>query len=209
MSCFGTPHCPRVALAQAAETAVIGFSLEEDARRVMQVLPKRFGKYGLTLHPEKTRLVPFRPPRDTERDGPRGSSRPSQPGSFDLLGFTHFWARSRRGRWVIKRRTATRRFSRALKQVAEWCRLARHRPIREQQRDLSRKLRGHYGYYGITGNSVALDRFRREVKRVWQRWLARRSERSRSRDYLDQLTERFALPAATAVHSILRGAANP
>jgi RNA-directed DNA polymerase len=186
-------------LVRYADDAVISFSLEEDARRVLEVLPKRFGKHDLTLHPEKTRLVLFRPPRS-------GSS---QPGSLDLLGFTHHWAKSRRGYWVIKRKTATGRFTRALKRMAEWCRRARHRPVREQHRDLSRKLRGHYGYYGITGNSRALSRFRHEVARIWWKWLARRSQRRLTWDRFKQLLECFPLPAATATHSTLRSAANP
>ncbi len=110
---------------------------------------------------------------------------------------------------MIKRKTATGRFTRALKRVAEWCRCARHRPIREQHRDLSRKLRGHYGYYGITGNSEALARFRHEVTKVWRKWLVRRSQRKRSWDHFNQLMERFPLSAAIAVHSTFRGAANP
>lgn len=191
-------------LVRYADDAVICFSLEEDARRVMDVLPKRFGKYGLALHPEKTRLVQFRPPRTSERDGSRGGSGPSQPGSFDLLGFTHHWAKSRRGHWVIKQRTAKDRFARSLKRMAEWCRLARHRPVRDQHRDLSRKLRGHYGYYGITGNWEALDRFRFEVGKVWRKWLGRRSQRRQSWDRFNQFLERFALPAAVAVHSTWR-----
>jgi RNA-directed DNA polymerase len=199
----------RASLVRYADDAVIGFSLEDDARRVMAVLSKRFGKYGLTLHPEKTRLVSFRPPRGTERDRLRGGSGPPRPGAFDLLGFTHFWAKSRRGHWVIKRKTATGRFTRALKRVAEWCRLARHRPIGEQHKDLSRKLRGHYGYYGITGNSEALVRFRHEVTKVWRKWLVRRSQRKRNWDHFNRLMERFPLPAAIAVHSTFRGAANP
>jgi len=196
-------------LVRYADDAVISFSLEEDARRVMEVLPKRFGKYGLTLHPEKTRLVPFRPPRRTKREEAREGSEPPQPGSFDLLGFTHHWAKSRRGNWVIKQRTAKGRFARSLKRVAEWCRQVMHRPIREQHRDLSRKVRGHYGYYGITGNWVALDRFRFEVTKVWRKWLRRRSQRKRSWDCFNQMMERFPLPAAVAVHSTSRGAVNP
>jgi RNA-directed DNA polymerase len=194
----------RAHLVRYADDAVILLSSERDARRVMDVLPKRFGKYGLTLHPEKTRLVPFRPPRPTKANGPQGETGPSRPGTFDLLGFTHHWAKSRRGYWVIKRRTAKGRFARALKRVAEWCRQARHRPLREQHQDLCRKLQGHYGYYGITGNSPALGRFRTEVTRVWVKWLARRSQRRRSWDYFEQLLERFKLPAAIAVHSTWR-----
>jgi group II intron reverse transcriptase/maturase len=186
-------------LVRYADDAVISFSLEEDARRVMEVLPKRLGKYGLTLHPEKTRLVFFKPPRD---------GRP-QPGSFDLLGFTHYWGKSRRGYWVIKQKTATGRFTRAVKHVAEWCRHGRHRPVRDQHRDLCRKLRGHYGYYGITGNSEALSRFRYVVIRNWWKWLARRSQKRLSWERFKKLLECFPLPAAVAVHSTLRGAAKP
>jgi RNA-directed DNA polymerase len=197
----------RAFLVRYADDLVICFACEEDARRVMDVLPKRFGKYGLALHPEKTRLVQFRPPRGSGQGGPPAGG--GGPGSFDLLGFTHHWARSRRGSWVIKQQTAKGRFSRALKRMAEWCRLVRHRPIDEQHRDLSRKLRGHYGYYGITGNSYALGRFRYEVGKVWRKWLARRSQRKRSWDHFNRLLERFPLPAAGAVHSTLRGAAKP
>jgi RNA-directed DNA polymerase len=158
-------------LVRYADDFVIGFSHEVDARRVMDVLPKWFGKYGLTLHPEKTRLVRFHPPRRRQDGGI------DEPESFDLLGFTHIWARSRKGAWVIKQRTAEGRFSRSLKAIAAWCRLNRHRPMKEQHVTLCRKLRGHFGYYGITGNSDALARFRFRVDREWQRWLSRRSQK--------------------------------
>ncbi len=164
----------RAALIRYADDAVIAFSSEVDARRVLAVLPKRFGKYGLTLHPEKTRLVPFRRPRS-----PGGGKRGHRPGTFDLLGFTHYWGRSYRGFLVVKRQTARGRLSRALKQVALWCRAHRHQPVVEQQRSLNLKLRGHYGYYGITGNIRALARFRKGVERLWRRWLLRRSQRAR------------------------------
>ena len=96
----------RAFLVRYADDFVIGCSNEVDAKRLMEVLPKRFGKYGLALHPKKTRLICFRPPR-VRRDGGF-----DEPGSFDLLGFTHFWAKSRRGQWVIKRKTAKGRFRR-------------------------------------------------------------------------------------------------
>ena len=112
------------------------------------MLPKRFGKYGLTLHPKKTGLVPFqRPPRRSAR---KDSTEGSQPGSFDLLGFTHYWSLWRKGNWVVKRKTAKSRLTRALRRVAQWCRTHRHQPIREQHRPLSpeaqralRVLRNH------------------------------------------------------------------
>ena len=142
----------------------MGFACEEDARRVLDVLPKRFGKYGLTLHPDKTRLVPFRPrPRPTATDSGAGS----QPGTFDLLGFTHYWGRSRQGQLGGEAADGRRAgSSRALRTIAEWCRLNRHRPIAEQHQTLSQKLRGHFAYYGITGNGEALRRFRDAVIRA-------------------------------------------
>lgn len=194
-------------LIRYADDAVLGFSQEEDARRVLAVLPKRFGKYGLRLHPEKTRLIDFRRPRG---GGPSAPSKPPRRRTFDLLGFTHYWARSRRGYWVIKQKTATDRLSRAISRIGEWCREHRHAPVDEQHRELSQKLRGHYGYYGITGNSDGLSHFVSEVKRRWNYWLNRRSDRRR------WTWERFArylrahpLPPPIAVHSVLRHAANP
>jgi group II intron reverse transcriptase/maturase len=133
---------------------VIGFTHEDDARRVMEVLPKRFGKYGLTLHPEKTRLVPFR--RPPHRSSGKGGNSGNRPGTFDLLGFTHYWGRSRKGNWVVKRKTMSSRLSQALRKIAQWCRVHRHRPIEEQQLTLSQKLRGHFAYYDPLPQAVAL-----------------------------------------------------
>jgi len=193
----------RAFLIRYADDFVMGFSCEEDAKRVMEVLPKRFGKYGLTLHPDKTRLVPFRrpspcPPRD-------GSGSESPPGTFDLLGFTHYWSRSRKGNWVVKRKTAPSRFTRAIRAIAQWCRLHRHRPVAEQHQTLSQKLGGHFAYYGITGNSAALARLRCEVERIWRKWLSRRKRgQPMPWERFAKLLERYPLPAAVAVHSAYR-----
>jgi group II intron reverse transcriptase/maturase len=185
-------------LIRYADDFVMGFSCEEDAQRVMEVLPKRFAKYGLTLHPDKTRLVPFvRPsqPPGSEATGP-------QPGTFDLLGFTHFWGRSRRGGWVIQRHTASDRFHRALRKIAVWCRTNRHRPVAEQHVTLSRKLRGHDAYYGITGNFRALALLRHVVTQVWRKWLARRRAGPLPWEHFARLLARFPLPKARVVHSM-------
>src|SRR5271163_4670332 len=141
-------------LIRYADDFVLGFSQEEDARRVLAVLPQRFSKYGLTIHPDKTRLIPFQQPPVAARGKGAGSGTP--PGTFTLLGFTHYWGRSWRGNWVVKRKTASSRLSRALRSIAQWCRWNRHQPIGEQQQTLGQKLRGHFAYYGITGNSRAL-----------------------------------------------------
>ena len=120
-------------LIRYADDFVIGFTDEQDARRVMEVLPKRFGKYGLKVHPEKTRLLRFSKPTD-RNDGDAG-----QPERFDLLGFTHYWGRGRKGNPVVKRKTSSKRMSRALKAINEWCRNHRHQPIAQQQNTLSQK----------------------------------------------------------------------
>jgi len=138
-----------------ADDFIILFREEADALRVLDVLPKRFGRYGLTLHPGKTRLVAFRRPGPSRPRGGDGG----EPGSFELLGFNHHWARSRASKWVVKQSTSKSRFSRAMQKIAEWCRRNRHRPIREQWEQLREKVRGHDGYYGIIGNSRALARF--------------------------------------------------
>jgi len=191
----------RAFLVRYADDFVIVLSCEEDARRVLDVLPKRFGKYGLTLHPEKTRLVEFRRPPFSRPTGGEGGT---GAGTFDLLGFTHFWGRSRKGNWVVQRRTARSRFSRALKRVREWCRLYRHEPVGRQRAALAQKLRGHYGYYGIGWNTVGIRRFYREVVRVWRKWLDRRSQRARMNwDKMNRLLKRHPLPVPCIMHPSL------
>ena len=185
-------------LIRYADDAVLVFARKEDAERVMEVLPKRFGKYGLTVHPEKTRLICFGKPQKCEE----GMLEPPRREKFNFLGFTHHWGRSRRGVWVVKRKTESSRFTRALKSVTEWCRRNRHRPLGEQQRILSRKLNGHYAYYGITGNIRCLDSFLFAVMRIWRKWLTRRSrDRSITWERFNLLLQRYPLPPARIVHS--------
>ncbi len=194
----------RAYVVRYADDFVIGFTDDEDARRVMAVLPKRFGKYGLTVHPDKTRLVPFRKPRG-ERRPPDGDG----PGTFDFLGFTHFWARSRKGNWILKRKTAANRFTRAVRTIAQWCRTHRHDPIAEQHRKLCQKLQGHAAYYGITGNSPALSRFRHVVLGVWRKWLLRRRRAWRApAGWFGRLLQRYPVPYLLAVHTVCRDVAN-
>jgi len=187
---------------------VIGFRDQRDAQRVKEVLPKRFGKYGLTIHPTKTQLVPFQPPSSTV--GGRDEQPHERPGTFDLLGFTHFWGRSRKGQWIVKRKTASNRFSRAVRSIDSWCRSNRHQPIGLQQQKLNQKLRGHYAYYGITGNSWALGRFRYEVQRCWQKRLNRRN-RQRTMDWnvFERLIQRYPLAPVRTVHSVIRPSSEP
>lgn len=162
-------------LVRYADDLVIICQREDDARQVLTELPERFGAFGLTLHPEKTRLVPFhRPDLDA---GPKGrDGRGNGSGTFDLLGFTHLWRRTRQGGWAIQRRTAASRLRRVLHRVADWCRANRHKPVLEQRQTLNRKMQGHYNYYGITWNYVMLQSFYTQVCRIWWKWLNRRSQ---------------------------------
>jgi RNA-directed DNA polymerase len=184
-----------------ADDFVIGVAREDDARRIMDVLPKRMSKYGLTVHPEKTRMVRFQPPQaddseTEERDLP-------EPRTFDFLGFTHYWGRSQRGVWVVKRKTANSRLKRALSALSEWCWKNLHLPIMEQHQKLVQKLRGHYGYYGIIGNYFSLLEFREEARGIWRRTLSRR-RRDGDVTWAEflRLEKRYSLPRARVVHGL-------
>lgn len=182
-------------LVRYADDAVLVFTNESDARRVLEVLPKRFARFGLTLHPDKTRMVAFRRPDRRGSDDDDG-------GSFDLLGFTHFWAKSRKGSWVVKRRTASERLSRSLQRARQWLTSRRHRRISEYWLTLTKKMRGHYDYYGITGNFDRIRAFYRQVERIWRKVLARRSQRSgMSWKRMKQVLQRYPLPRPRIVHA--------
>jgi RNA-directed DNA polymerase len=176
-----------------ADDLVVLFESKQDAERFLVALPKRFGKYGLTLHPDKTRMISFQRP-DRVDDGADG------PAAFDFLGFTHHWAVSRKGRWVVKQRTAKDRFRRALRRLREWCRWNRHDPVKEQHRKLTKKLNGHYAYYGISSNFDGISRFFYRAHFVWHAALARRSQRGMSWRTMEKLLERYPLPAPRIVH---------
>lgn len=188
----------QASLIRFADDFVLVFQLEVDARRVMAVLPKRFDKYGLRLHPDKTRLVRFERPREREPDR---TQRHGVPRSFDFLGFTHYWEKSRRGNWAVKRKTAADRITRFLRKLNLWCQGNRHVPMALQHAQLLRKLRGHYGYYGITGNSRSLSSLHHWAKRIWRKWLSRRSRTSNlTWERFNLLLERYPLPNPRICH---------
>lgn len=175
----------RAFLVRYADDFVMVFSEREDAERVLDVLPKRLARFSLTLHPEKTRLIRFRHP----------DNGPGNNGTFDFVGFTLFWGRTRRGKWSLKRKTSAARFSRAMRAMNSWLARVRHVPIEQQAALLSAKLRGHFNYYGVRGNSIALGRFSYEVRGRWKRWLGRRSQRGWiTWVEMNQLLRRFPLP---------------
>jgi group II intron reverse transcriptase/maturase len=184
-------------LIRYADDFIIGCELEEDARRIMKVLPKRFGKYDLTIHPKKTVLVDFRSPDWRKKTG-------TSQHTFDFLGFTHYWAKSRKGNWAIKRKTAAKRLRRSMKAIWQWCHDNRHWSLPEQHRIMSSKLRGHYQYYGIRGNYRMLEMVYKCARKSWKRWLGARSRD----DYLtwenfeEKILKAFPLPQPRIVHQI-------
>ena len=182
-------------LVRFADDFVMTFETHHDARRVLEVLGKRLGRYGLTLHPDKTRFIDFRP----QRRG--GTHADCKDPPFDFLGFTHAWeSRARARTWCGKRRRRLS-FARALGALTDWCRANRHRPILDQLARPSAKLVGHFAYYGITGNSRRLTQYRNEVTKTWRKWLARRT-RSKRLPWarFTAFLARHPLPPARIVH---------
>jgi len=161
----------RAWLVRYADDFVVVFERRGDALRVQEVLPKRFERFGLTLHPEKTRLVRFKPPQQPGAGG-RGSS-------FDFLGFTFHPKRSRGNHWIPAWKTSRKSFTKALRALDQWMRRHRHLPVPDQARAINRRLRGHYAYFGVAYNSRAVQRFAHHARRRWFKWLNRRSQRSR------------------------------
>jgi RNA-directed DNA polymerase len=162
----------QVHLIRYADDFVIAFEDEDDARRVEAVLPKRFERFGLKLHPDKTRLLPFGRPS-------RGQVEGKGPATFDFLGFTLYWRRSRSGWWVPGLKTRTARLRRAVTAVADFCRRHRHTSVKEQHAGLKRRLEGHFNYFGVNGNVQSLERLVHETEHFWRKWLRRRSQRTR------------------------------
>jgi len=176
-------------LVRYADDFVIGFEREDDAKRVMAVLGQRFGRFGLKLHPEKTRLLPFGRPVV-------GTAKGKGPATFDFLGFTHYWRRTRARRWQPSLKTRTARLRRAITSVNDWCRCHRHLPVKEQHASLTRRLVGHFNYFGVNGNSRSLAMLYHKARRAWHKWLCRRSQRAYIKwDRFEDLLRDFPLPS--------------
>lgn len=178
-----------------ADDAVMVFEKRHDAERVLEVLPKRFAKFGLNLHPDKTRLVKFNRPVRSGEDN-------DDPGTFDFLGFTHYWGKSRRGYYVVKRKTMKQRLKRAVRKLYLWCKSHRHETVQEQQLKLSTAMRGHYQYYGVICNYRSLRMFYEAVTRVWRKWLNRRSNKAdMTAATFCLLLKRYPLPEPKITHT--------
>jgi RNA-directed DNA polymerase len=180
-------------LVRYADDFVMGFSVKGEAERVFKVLPKRFERYGLSLHPEKSRLVQFSRPYWKRGKG---------PGSFAFLGFTHYWAKTLRGGWTIKRKTQGKRLSRFMSGIGEWCKGHRHEPLAEQHRTLSSKLRGHYQYYGVRGNFKMLEVAYEHTRVMWKKWLRRRNSMNRMswERFAEGVEQTLVLPLPQIMH---------
>ena len=169
-----------------------------DCVRVQRVLASRMGRFALTLHEEKTRLVDFRPKRPQDLTNVQATT-------FNFLGFTHVWGKSRKGKNVVRQYTAKDRYTKAIKVLNEWCRTNRHRPIREQHEKLSQKMRGHYAYYGITSNGKRLQWYAYQASRIWQKWLSRRNRNGTILwERFNKMLRRFPLPQPRIVHQYAR-----
>ena len=185
-----------------ADDALLGFESQQEAEEVLQALQKRLIQYGLELHPEKTRLVYFGIPGQNSKNAVK-----VEPDSFDFLGFTHYWGKSLKGFWIVKRKTAGKKFREKLKKIKEWCKENRHLPLQEQHAKLCRKIKGHYGYYGITGNARSLAKYLNEVTKIWKKWLNRRSSQGYrlNWDKFNVLLDSYIpLPPIKVPHSIYR-----
>ncbi len=162
----------KACLVRYADDMVIGFERPEEAEMVMGLLRQRMAEYGLRLHPEKTRLVPFRRP-PSRQEGGKG------PGTFDFLGFTLLWQKTRKEHWGQNFKTRKGRLLRAKAALNDFCRRYRHEPVKEQHASLCRRISGHFNYFGVNGNMDSLSRLVRAAERIWYRWLRRRSNRTR------------------------------
>ena len=169
----------RAVLVRYADDFVVGCEREDDARAVYEVLPKRMAAFGLTLHPDKTRLLDYRRPPKDGADGGSGRDGPGKgPSTFDFLGFTLHWRRTRAGTWANAFKTRAARLRRAISSAYDWCRRFRHDPVPEQHASLASRLFGHYNYFGVAGNGRCLGELWHHVRLAWRKWLSRRSEKA-------------------------------
>ncbi len=179
-------------LIRFADDFIMGFQLESDAKRLMEVLPKRFDRFKLELHPDKTRLIPFgKPPRNGKPGG-----------TFDFLGFTFYWGKSLKGYWGIKKKTARKRRNRFMRMVWQWCKANRHEPVKLQQETLSSKLRGFYQYFGVRSNFKTLETVYEHAQEAWRRWLGRRHrDGCISHEKFKEILTTYPLPLPRIVHN--------
>ena len=187
----------RCFLSRFADDCIIGCACEADARRILDVLPKRFTRFRRTMHPEKTVLMAFkRPPSRNQSVGGTGTC--------DFLGCTHSWGKTRQGYWVIKRKTVGKRLRRFMQESWTWCRENRHAPRQAPYRTICATLRGYYHYYGIRGNFKMLEVVFEHPERAWHSWLSTRSHKGHIhwQKFEGFLRQKRPLPKPRILHNI-------
>jgi hypothetical protein len=186
-----------VYLVRYADDFVMGFQHEQDARAMHAALVARLAKFGLELHPNKTRVLQFGRVACEARQR-HGLPKPE---TFEFLGFTHIAGQSRRGGFQLKRRTSRKKRRAGLARIKVECQRRRHAPVVEQHAWLTRVLHGHYRYYGVPTNSRALDQVRYHIEEMWHRSLQRRSQRGRwTVEERQAFARRFPLPRPRIHH---------
>jgi len=187
----------KVSIVRYADDFVMGFQTRRDATQMRADLQERLEQFGLQLHEDKTRVIEFgRLPALAHKQ--RGVRR---LGTFAFLGFTHYCAWARDGRFVVKRKTQRQRVTVKLKALNEEAKRRRHEPVREQHRWLCQVLRGHFAYFGVPSNFRALQAFSYHVRRIWFRALSRRSQGRLTWVGFAELLVRFPLPQPRITHS--------
>jgi RNA-directed DNA polymerase len=180
-------------LIRFADDVIIGYQLESDANRLMEVLPKRFERFALSLHPKKTRLIAFGKP----------ACRGKPQGTFDFLGFTFYWGKSLTGNWVIKKKTARKRRTGFMRMLWNWCKENRHESLGDQHETLCSKLRGFYQYFGVRSNFKVLEVVYEYAGKAWKHWLGRRHRGGYiSHKKFANILDRYPLPRPRIVHNI-------
>ena len=176
-----------------ADDFVIGCQNKTDAEKIFRTLPKRFAKFGLEIHPEKSHMIQFSRPYWKNGSG---------TGTFDFLGFTHFWAKTMKGGWTIKRKTRRKSLSRFMSGMWEWCKKNRHADVPWQYTKLCQKLRGHYNYFAVRGNYKMLEVVYEYTMRSWRHWLSRRCSKGGMswEKFEKRISKVFALPIPRIKH---------
>jgi hypothetical protein len=180
-----------------ADDAVLGFQYERDAHAMRSAMAERLAKFGLELHPDKTRVLRF------GRYACEGCARDgrTRPETFDFLGLTHIAGKSRGGRFQLQRRTSRKKRAAKLSALRAEMRRRMHEPPAMQHRWLCSVIRGHANYYGVPTNSRAMVSFRRQVEQAWHRQLQRRSQRARwTAEQTKRFEARYPLPVPRIVH---------
>jgi RNA-directed DNA polymerase len=185
-----------VIVVRYADDSVLGFQYAEEADRFLRDFRERLGKFGLELHPEKTRRIEFGRWAEQNRKK-RGEGKPE---TFDFLGFTHISGKNRKGNFTVRRKTMGKRMRTKLLQIKEQLRIRMHNPIVDTGKWLKSVVQGYFHYHAVPGNLDSMKMFRERISRYWRHSLLRRSQKHRlSWERFNRLLERW-LPRPRLLH---------